>query len=340
MRAWTIGAQSGIDGLQLRDLPEPQPGPGEIVVRTVAAGLNYRDLMLARRAYGAPQPDTRVPLSDGVGIIESLGEEVTGIAIGDRVIAPNFVTWRDGPFGMAAFGRDLGVTADGWLAERILLPADAAIAVPDVVSDETAAVLAVAGGTVWNAMIAFGQAKAGDLVLAQGTGGIAIFALQLAKAIGADFAITSSSDEKLARCRELGADFTINYRERPDWGKALLEASGGRGADIVVDTLGFAGLSETITATAVEGRIATLGGLSGSPADGIPPATQGVLIGKNITIKGIASGSRAMLAEALRTVAEARIETVIDRRFGFADATAAYAYLQRGGHLGKVLIRQ
>lgn len=339
MKAWTIGGQTGIDGLQLRDLPEPQAGPGEIVVRTIAAGLNYRDLMVAERRYGAPQPEARVPLSDGVGIVESVGDGVTGLAVGDRVIVPNFVTWRDGSFGMAAFARDLGVTSDGWLAEKMVLPADAAIAVPDTVSDETAATLAVAGGTVWHAMVAFGQVKPGDLVLAQGTGGVAIFALQLAKAIGTQFAITSSSDAKLARAREMGADVTINYRDRPDWGAALIEATGGRGADVVIDTLGFAGLAQTIAATAVEGRIATLGALGGSPADGVPAAAQGALIGKNIIIKGIASGSRQMLIDALRTVAEAEIKTIIDREFAFADTQAAYAHLQGGGHLGKVLIR-
>jgi NADPH:quinone reductase-like Zn-dependent oxidoreductase len=337
MKAYGIGPQSGLDGLRRYDAPDPVAGPGEIVVRVTAAGLNYRDLMVLRGQYGAAQPATRVPLSDGVGVVEALGEGVTGLSIGDRVIAPHFVNWGDQPFSMAFFGQDLGVTADGWLAEKVKLPSAAAIKLPDVVSDATAATLAVVGGTVWHAMVAFGQVKPGELVLAQGTGGVAIFALQLAKAMGAQFAITSSSDTKLDKCRAMGADFTINYRAQADWPTALLVATGGRGADVVVDTLGFPALAQTLQATAVNGRIGTVGALSGSPQDA-PTGSQGLIIAKNLTIKGIASGSRPMLAAALDVIARNGIEMVIDREFGFDDAPAAYAHLESGAHLGKILI--
>jgi NADPH:quinone reductase-like Zn-dependent oxidoreductase len=313
------------------------PGPGEVAVRVAAAGLNYRDLMVVAGQYGNALPDTRIPLSDGVGTVTALGPDVSGVILGQRMIAPNFTRWIDGTFDMSFFGHDLGVTADGWLADTIVLPAASLIAVPDTVSDATAATLAVVGGTVWHAMVAFGGAAPGKLVLAQGTGGVSLFALQLAKALGAEFAITSSSAAKLERCRDLGADHALDYRVRPDWAAALLEATGGRGADVVVDTLGFPALGETVAACAVEARIGTLGALSGSPA-AHASASQGAIIGKNLTIKGIASGSRAMLAAALQVVAENGVEMVVDRSFSFDQAPMAYRHLASGAHMGKVLV--
>lgn len=343
MKAWEIGPRGGVDSLRLAERPDPVAGPGEVVVRVIAAGLNYRDLMILRGAYGTDLPETRIPLTDGVGVIEALGDGVEGLAIGQRVVAANFVDWDPQTgFGYHVFGRDVGVTMDGWLAERIALPAKAVIALPDGVSDDTAATLAVVAGTVWHAMIAFGNAGSADLsgklVLAQGTGGVAVYALQLAKALGAQFAITSSSDEKLARARELGADYTVNYRDRPDWAAALLEATGGRGADIVVDTIGFGEFEQTLAATGIEGRIATLGALSGSPQDKADVA-QGPILGKNITIKGITSGHRAMFEQALQEMARHGVETLVDARFPFSDAPAAYRHLESGAHMGKVVIR-
>lgn len=338
MKTYEIGDQQGIGSLRLVERPDPVPGTGEVLIKVVAAGLNYRDLMVLNAQYGANNPANRVPLSDGVGVIEALGERVSGIALGTRVIAPHFMGWESGRFSMVHFGADLGVTKDGWLAEKIVLPASCIIPVPPEVSDEKAATLAVAGATVWHAMMAFGQADVGDLVLAQGTGGVALFALQLAKAAGIDFAITSSSDEKLERCKAMGANFTVNYRARPDWPEALLEATNGRGANVVVDTLGFPALGQTIAATAVEGRIGTLGALSGTPA-AQATASQGIIIAKNITIKGIASGSRAMLLQALDMIAAYKIEMVVDQSFAFDDAASAFEHLKSGSHMGKVSIR-
>ncbi len=342
MKAWEIGPRcdgGGIGSLRQTEREDPRPGVGEVLVRVTAAGLNYRDLMVLRGQYGSDLPDTRIPLTDGVGVVEALGDGIEGLKVGDRVIAPNFLDWLDdGGFGFHIFADDLGVTRDGWLAEKIVLPASAAIAVPANVPDETAAALAVVGATVWHAMVAFGEAGPGKLVLAQGTGGVSIFALQLAKALGADFAITSSSDEKLTKACAMGADFAINYRDTDDWSTALLEATGGRGADVVVDTIGFGEFGKTVAATGVEGRIGTLGALSGSPQDA-PDFDQGSIIGKNITIKGIASGHRGMLEAALKVVAEHGIAMLVDRDFAFDDARAAYEHLDSGAHMGKVLIR-
>ena len=337
MKAYEIGPQTGLSSLRRVECVKPSAGPGQITVAVTAAGLNYRDLMVLQQTYGALKPETRIPLSDGTGVVEAVGEGVTDIRIGDRVIAPHFVNWTNDKFGMQHFGADIGVTSDGWLAEKIVLPAAAAIKLPDGVSDETAATLAVVGGTVWHGLVAFGQVKPADLVLCLGTGGVSIFALQLAKAMGARVAITSSSDAKLDQCMALGADYSVNYRKHPDWAAALLEATGGRGADVVIDTLGFPSLNQTIIAAAVEARIATIGALSDGPAGEMP--NQGLVIAKNLTIKGIASGSGAMLAAALDVVASNGIKTVIDREFGFDEAAAAYAYLESGAHMGKVLVR-
>lgn len=344
MRAWEIGPRgigdSGLEGLRLVVRDDPVAGPGEILVRVIAAGLNYRDLMQLRGFYGAENPDHRIPLSDGVGVIEALGEGVEGVAIGERVVAHNFLPWLDAnSFGYHIFAQDLGISTDGWLAEKLVLPANAAIKLPKNVSDETAATLAIAACTVWHAMAVFGGAKAGKLVLAQGTGGMALFALQLAKAIGAEFAITSSSDDKLAKAREMGADYTINYRDTADdWAAAFLAQTGGRGADVVVDTIGFGEFSKTIAATALEGRIATLGALSGSPQD-MADFNQGSILGKNITIKGITSGHRGMFIESLDVIAKHGVEMLVDRQFAFGDAKQAYAHLQSGAHMGKIMIR-
>jgi NADPH:quinone reductase-like Zn-dependent oxidoreductase len=335
MKAYEVGIQAGLDCLRRVDRVDPVAGPGDVIVRVIAAGLNYRDLMVMRCEYGAAKPETRIPLSDGVGVVDSVGEGVT-IAPGTRVIAPHFVGWAEGKFSMAAFGQDLGVTRDGWLAEKIALPAAALIPVPDGVSDQSAATLAVAGGTVWHALVSFGKVQPGELVLTQGTGGVALFTLQLAKALGADVAITSSSDDKLARCKALGADYCINYQTHEDWPAALLAATLGRGADVVVDTLGSPALGQTLAAAAVEGRIAAIGALSGAAAES--PGHQSQMIAKNLTIKGIASGNRAMLAAALDVVERCGIEMVVVHQFAFDEAHAAFVHLASGTHFGKVVI--
>ncbi len=343
MKAWEIGPRGGLESLRQVERPDPVAGPGEVLVEVTAAGLNYRDLMILRGTYGTDLPETRIPLTDGVGVIEGLGEGVTGLAVGDRVVAANFVDWdEESGFGYHIFGRDIGVSMDGWLAEKIVLPAKSAVKVTDAMSDATASTLAVAACTVWHAMVVFGGAGSSDLsgklVLAQGTGGVAVFALQLAKAMGAQFAITSSSDEKLAKARQMGADYTVNYRTRPDWAAALLEATGGRGADVVIDTIGFGDFAQTIAATGPEGRIGTIGALSGAARES-GDLGLGAILGKNITIKGITSGHRGMLADAIAVMAEKSVETLIDRTFAFDEAKAAYAHLESGDHMGKVRIQ-
>jgi NADPH:quinone reductase-like Zn-dependent oxidoreductase len=336
MKAYQIGDQTGISSLTLMEKPSPVCGPGEAVLRVSAVCLNHRDLKVVSGEYGPRRPPDRTPASDGVGEIIALGEDVTHLKIGDRAICGHFVTWLDGLFSPAVFGVDLGVSVDGWLAQEVRVPAAALVKAPDSLSEAQLAPLPSAGLTAWNAIVEVGRVKAGDIVLALGTGGVSIFALQIAKMNGAKVAITSSSDEKLAIARSMGADFTVNYRARPDWAAALLEATGGRGADIVVETGGGATLGDSIVAAAPNARIVLIGSLSGGFAVNLPNFA--TMIGKNLTMKGIAAGNRRMLDELVKAADAEGLQPRIDRTFAFEDAPAAYAYLQSGAHLGKVMI--
>ena len=253
------------------------------------------------------------------------------------MIAPHFVTWIDGAFSPAAFGHDVGITHDGWLAERVCMPAAAMVKLPDTVSNIQAAPLASSALTAWHALVDAGGIRAGDLVLALGTGGVSIFALQIAKFCGARVAITSSSDEKLELARSLGADITVNYATTPDWAAAVLAANGGKGADIIVETGGQVTLSQSINAAAPNARLIIIGALGGAATSGL--ANFGSIIGKNLVLKGIAEGSRAMLERLVAAVAANGLQPLIDRTFTFDDAPAAYAYLKSGAHVGKVVIQ-
>ena len=287
--------------------------------------------------YGAKRDETRIPLSEGVGEVVAVGMDVTAVKVGDRAVFPHFVTWLDGPFSPTAFGTDIGITHDGWLADYVVVPAAAIVTLPDTVTDAQAAPLASSALTAWNALIEVGNVKAGDTVLTLGTGGVSIFALQIAKARGARVAITSSSDDKLDFARKLGADIVVNYRTTPDWSAEMMRATGGAGADIIIETGGQATLSKSISAAAVNGRIVIIGALAGAAGEGLP--NYGAIIGKNLTLRGIAEGSRAMLAALICTVAANDIQPVIDRTFSFDDALAAYQYLNSGSHVGKVVIK-
>jgi NADPH:quinone reductase-like Zn-dependent oxidoreductase len=262
---------------------------------------------------------------------------VTAIKIGDRATCAHFATWIGGAFAMSAFAHDLGISHDGWLAEQIVVPAAALVRIPDALTDEQVVALPAAGVTAWNALVEFAKIRAGETVLTLGTGGVSIFALQIAKLSGARVAITSSSDEKLDKARKLGADITINYRTTPDWPAALMAQTGGAGADIVIETGGFASLGQSIAAASANGRIALIGALGGPPSMGLPNFS--TIIGKNLTLRGITEGSREMLAALLRAVETGGLVPVIDRVFSFDKAADAYAYLKSGEHLGKVMIR-
>lgn len=333
MRVFEIGAQQGLASLRAARHAVPEPGPGEVRVRVHMAGLNYRDLLALRGHYGPHRPEQRVPLSDGVGTIDAIGSGVTGWRTGQRVTAAHFVAWHDGPWSPAQLGQDLGMSRDGWLAEHVLLPAAALVAVPDALTDAQVAALPAAGTTVWHALVGFGRVQPGEWVLVLGSGGVSILALQVARALGARVAATSSSDGKLERLRALGAEVTVDYTRRADWGAAVREATGGAG--VVVETGGIGTLPQSIDAAAVNGRIALIGALD---QGGALSDLMGIVL-KNLTLRGFTSGSREMFVQLLDAVARHRIEPVVDRVFDFDDAPAAYAHLQSARHMGKVLLQ-
>lgn len=343
VKVYEIGEQNGLPSLRRAERAALVPGPGQAVLRVRAVCLNHRDLKIISGTYGPRRPATRVPVSDGVGEVLALGPDVAAageLKLGQRVSCGHFVSWLGGAFAPSAFAADLGVSLDGWLAEQIVVPAAALVALPDTLTDTQAAALPAAGLTAWNALVEVARVRAGERVLVLGTGGVSTLALQLARMQGARVAVTSSSDAKLAAVRELGADITLNYKDEPEWGAALMKASGGAGADVVIETGGLATLSQSIAAAAPNGRIVLIGAL-GSPAATAAAALPNFssIVGKNLTLRGITAGSRAMFAQLVRAAAANALQPVISREFGFDDAAQAYAYLASGDHLGKVLIR-
>ena len=336
MKAYELGPQTGVESLTPVTRPVPQPGPGEVLLKVRLVCLNARDVQVIEGRYGAKKAENRIPVAEGLGEVVALGEGVTALALGDRAIGAHFTGWLDGPFNPRYFGIDYGITHDGWLAEYIRFPADALVRVPDALSDEQAAPLSASALTAWHAVVEVGAVKAGDLVLALGTGGVAIWALKIARMHGARVAITSSSDEKLALARQMGADVTVNYRTHPDWAAELLRQTGGRGADIVAETGGQATLPQSIAAAAPHARIVFI---SVAGADQAVPLNIGASIGKNLNFRGIAAGSRAMLRRLVDAAVVNGLEPAVDRCFTFDQAQAAYAWLRSGGHVGKVLIR-
>jgi NADPH:quinone reductase-like Zn-dependent oxidoreductase len=336
MKAYQIGEQQSLLDLALVERPALVCGPGQARVKVEAVCLNHRDLKILTGAYGPRKPADRVPCSDGVGVVIAVGEGVTQVQVGDRVTCGHFVTWLDGAFSPSAFSIDLGVTADGWLAEEVLVPAAALVKAPPGLGVRQVAPLPSAGLTAWNAIVEVGRIKAGDLVLALGTGGVAIFALQLAKLHGAQVAITSSSDAKLEKARTMGADFTVNYRSNPDWAAALMTATGGRGADIILETGGGETLSQSIAAAAPNARIALIGSLSGSFIGDIPNFSS--MIGKNLILRGIAAGNRKMLVDLVSAARANNLAPPIDHVFSYDEAPEAFAYLKSGNHFGKIMI--
>ncbi len=334
MRAYELRG-NGIDTLSIVDRERPRPGPGEVRVRIRATSLNYRDLLVASGTYarGGPPKRPLVPLSDGAGEVDLVGPGVTRLRPGDRVAGAFFQRWIDGPFDAEKGASALGGAIDGVLAEEVILRADAAVRFPDDLSFEEAATLPCAGVTAWVGLMALGHLAAGETVLAMGTGGVSIFALQLAKAAGARVLLTSSHDEKLARGRALGADDVINYQTTPDWDAAARALTGGRGVDHLLEVGGAATLSRSLNAVRDGGHLVVVGLLTGARAD--PEAARNA---RGVRVDSVYVGSVRHLEELSAAVARARLRPVVDRVFPFERAREAYEYLKAGAHFGKVVV--
>jgi len=309
-------------------------GPHDVRIRVRAVSLNYRDLMIAHGNYPISSDRPPIAVADGAGEVIEVGPQVTRFRVGARVASIYFSRWLDGDPTPAKLADVPGATVDGLLAEEVVMSEDAVVAVPDHLDFNEAATLPCAGVTAWNALFVAGRVPPGGSVLVLGTGGVSIWALQLAKAAGLRAIVTSSSDEKLARAKALGADATINYRKVPEWQQEVLRLTGGEGVDLVVEVGGNGTLDRSVAAVRMNGTVALIGGVAGFTAGlQIMP----LLVGAKRLV-GITVGSREMFEHFNRFVSAARIRPVVDRVFAFDDAPKAIAQLEQGAHFGKLVI--
>ncbi|ORE98134.1 NAD(P)-dependent alcohol dehydrogenase [Aurantimonas sp. 22II-16-19i] len=333
MKAITLAKPGGLDRLSLVDMADPgAPGPGEIRVRIRASSLNYHDYGVV--SGNMPTEDGRIPMSDGAGEVEAVGEGVTEFAVGDHVVSGFFPLWQDGEAAVADFKTTPGDGVDGYAREFVVRPATWFTHAPKGYSHAEAATLTTAGLTAWRALCVDGGLKAGDTVLTLGTGGVSIFALQLAKAMGARVISTSSSDAKLETLTRLGADHVINYKSNPEWGKTVRELTGGRGADIVVEVGGPATLGQSITACRIAGHIALIGVLTGRSGE-VPTAA---LMARQQRLQGLIVGNRTHQTDFVRALEATGVKPVIDRTFPLAEIADAFRHEESGQHFGKICL--
>jgi NADPH:quinone reductase-like Zn-dependent oxidoreductase len=332
MRAYQLRG-TGIDALTRVDVPTPRPGPRQVLVEVAACSLNYRDLAIVLGSYRMPVKPNLVPLSDGAGAVVEVGDGVTRVKTGDRVAGCFFQRWVAGPMASDTHLSALGGSIDGMLADYAVLEESGVVKLPDRLSLEQGATLPCAAVTAWHALAEHGRIVAGQSVLAQGTGGVSVFALQLARLMGAQVVVTSSSDHKLVRAIELGAAHGINYRSVPEWDKAVVEWSGG-GVDHVVEVGGPGTLAQSLRAIRIGGKITLIGVLSGAAE--INPM---LIFSRRANLQGISVGSTQMFEAMNRAISTSGIAPVIDKVFAFDQAAAAFRHLQSAQHFGKVVIR-
>lgn len=332
MRQATIYNAFGIENIVWREVADPQPGPGQVLVRMRAASLNYRDYLVATGRYNPKMPLPRVPLSDGAGEVIGLGTGVTRFAIGDRVAGSFMQSWLGGRYCDEYGESALGGAIDGVLADQIVFGETGLIAVPSHLSFEEAATLPCAGVTAWNALFENGAIRAGETVLVQGSGGVSVFALQFAKAAGARVIATSSHLEKMEKLRSLGADWVLNYKETPEWGKAIAKAGG---VDHVVEVGGAETLEQSLIAVRGGGKVSVIGILSGVSASlNIAP-----ILHKHLRIQGIYVGSHSMFESMNRALTQNQIRPVIDSVYEGAQIQEALRFMESAGHFGKIVIQ-
>ncbi|RDI70231.1 zinc-dependent alcohol dehydrogenase family protein [Halopelagius longus] len=337
MKAYGVQeSSSDYSGIVEVERERPEPAADEALVEIRATSLNYRDLAIADEDLTYPGTELPVvPLSDGAGEVTAVGENVQRLSKGDRVATPFAPDWVDGPVASEKIARTTGGNVDGALAEYVTFPADSLAVLPDNLSYEQGATLSCAGLTAWRELHEEGDLTADETVLVLGTGGVSMFALQFATMQGADVFVTSSSDEKLERARELGATWTLNYEETPEWGEAVQEETGG--VDHVVEVGGPGTLQKSLEATGFDGHVHLIGVLSG-PEGQVHPSQ---ILLNGLTVEGsMGVGSRAMFDRMNSAIEAADLEPVVDRTFGFEpeDVREAYRYVEDGKHQGKVVI--
>jgi NADPH:quinone reductase-like Zn-dependent oxidoreductase len=335
MLAYQVISGKHRDSLKRIERPIPIPAAHEVRVRVEAVSLNYRDLMIARGDYPVSSESPPIAIADGAGEVVAVGAHVTRFRVGDRVARPYFDDWLDGEPTAEKLDKIPGASVDGMLAEEVIVPEQALVTAPPELDFAEIATIGCAGVTAWHTLFVEGRVNPGHTVVLLGTGGVSIWALQLAKAAGLRVIITSASDDKLKRARTLGADETINYRTVPEWQNEVVRLTGGRGADLVAEVGGNGTLGRSVAATRVGGTVVLVGGVSGFAAElNIVP----LLVG-NKRLIGLSVGSRKMFEDLNRFVTAKRIRPVIDRVFPFEQAREALAHLESGSHFGKVIIK-
>ena len=335
MKAYEIPKGStSLETLKIVERDKPEAGPGQVLVRMHNASLNYRDQAVVTGNYfgGVVQRNT-IPLSDGAGEVVAVGSNVTRFKKGDRVAGTFFQVWVDGVPTPASFAA-LGAPLDGVLAEYMVLDQEGLVRLPEHMSYEEGSTLACAAVTAWNALMHSGRIRAGDTVLALGTGGVSIFALQFAKMNGARVIITSGSDEKLARAKALGADDGINYSKHPEWDKEVMRVTEGRGVDHVIEVGGVGTLARSFASLGFGGQVSLIGVLAGREGDSSPHA----LMLKSGKLQGIFVGNRVMFEAMNRAMSINKMKPVVDKVFPFDEALAAYNYQLQKKHFGKIVI--
>lgn len=335
MRAYRFDNFDSLDGLRMRDEPDPRPQRGEVLVRVRAVSLNFRDIAIVRGRYPRPHRPGLIPVSDAAGEIVAVGEGVTAFKAGDRVMGAFHPRWFGGDMPSTIQADTYGAESDGWLCELKAISQEAIVAIPANLSFEEVSTLPCAGLTAWTALTGAKPIRAGHSVLVQGTGGVSIFALQIAAAVGATVIATTSSNAKVDRLSAMGAAHVVNYVDEPEWGRKVRALTGGRGVDRVVEVGGPGTIAQSLRAVAVEGEIASIGFLSTEN----PGIDFFAFKASGAALRNIAVGDRAALIDFARAVGMTGLKPVIDSVFAFDDARAAFAHLEGGSHFGKVVIR-
>jgi NADPH:quinone reductase-like Zn-dependent oxidoreductase len=330
-----------LDHLAQVDLPMLQTVAGTVLIRVHAVSLNYRDLMMVKGLYNPKMELPRIPCSDGAGEVVAIGSGVGRVKVGDRVCGIFMQRWLDGPLTAERSKAALGGDIDGMLAEYVLLAEDGVVRFPEHLSYEEGATLPCAGVTAWNALQYAGKPAVpvlpDDTVVIQGTGGVSIFALQFARLLGARVVGTSSSEEKLTRAYGLGLEAGCNYKQRPEWSKWVMEVTGDKGADRIIEVGGGGTFGQSLRAARVGGMIAQIGVLSGSATS--EPLALTPILHKQLRVQGIYVGSREMFEQMNAAIAKAELPPVIDRVFDFDQAREAFLHMQSASHFGKIVIR-
>ena len=335
MKAIVIDGGFGLDHLKVVQRPEPEPRRGEVLIRTRAASLNYRDTDMVAGTYPFKFPLPLAPVSDGVGEVVAIGEGVSRAKVGDRVLGTFWQSWLGGDFDQTEGIRQLGGDMDGMLQEYVCLDQEGLVHAPEHLTDEEASTLPCAALTAWQALVTEGRLKAGDAVLVQGTGGVSVFALQFAVMFGARAIVTSSSDAKLERARSLGATHAINYRKTPVWHSEVRRLNGGRGVDHVVEVGGPASFMQSLQAIRMGGQIHMIGYV-GSKQGEMNPLE---ILYRRAVVRGIPIGSRESFDHMNLAIALNKMRPVVDRVFPWTDARAALEYMREGKHFGKIVVR-